>query len=441
MKKLQKKLQLLTLILVAGLLFSSVTIPAEAYIPKQGTVNTSITLRQNADAGSAQVMELTSGQQVKVNDELTATDGTKWYQVFVNDTTIGYLPTSSITITGNAEGGQVTMQTITVTERVATVTANSAVRVRAEATTSSNQVASLKPNDTCLVLEDVNAADGYVWYKIEYDDNGTTVSGFVRSDLVTVKEVTTQQQVPVENPEGTAPTPDTPQQADPYSITSQVNAEGTTVWYLVDNATGTSKEITTLLTPQEVKPSGNNGVYKIIVVILLILVIAAAAAATFFYMRWQDAEAFIFELHEKQVRAKKQSAAGRTAPAKQNPVQPAKPAKPANKVTPSVPKPTTNTTSKLPPVKPEAKDVKKESPVVPAPKGVEKPAAKEEPKVEVKPATKEILPETADIVNATKKELQEKQPAPENKQNGWKSKNFLTDDDDLEFDFLDMDEK
>ena len=439
MKKLQKRLQLLTLILVAGLLFLSVTIPAEAYIPKQGTVTTGTTLRQNADASSAQVMELTSGQQVTVNDELTATDGTKWYQVFVNDTTIGYLPESNVTITGNAEGGQVAMQTITITERVATVTANSAVRVRAEATTSSNQVASMNPNDTCKVLEDVNSSDGYVWYKIEFDDNGTTISGHVRSDLVTVKEVQTQQQVPVETPSGTPTTPEVQPEADPYSITSQVNAEGTTVWYLVDNETGTSKEITTLLAPQEEKPAGNTGVYKIIVVILLILVIAAAAAATFFYMRWQDAEAFIFELHEKQVRAKKQSTAARTAPAKQNPVQPA--AKPANKPVPTTTKPTTNTTSKLPAAKPEVTESKKEIPVTPAPKAVEQPAAKEEPKVEVKPAVKEVLPDTADIVNATKKELQDKQPAPENKQSGWKSKNFLTDDDDLEFDFLDMDDK
>lgn len=437
MKKLQKKLQLLTLILVAGLLFLSVTIPAEAYIPKQGTVTTGTTLRQNADASSAQVMELTSGQQVTVNDELTATDGTKWYQVFVNDTTIGYLPESNVTITGNAEGGQVAMQTITITERVATVTANSAVRVRAEATTSSNQVASMNPNDTCKVLEDVNAADGYVWYKIEFDDNGTTVSGYVRSDLVTVKEVQTQQQVPVQTPpEGTTPTSEVQPELDPYSITSQVNAEGTTVWYLVDNATGDSKEITTLLSAQEVKPAGNTGVYKIIVVILLILVIAAAAAATFFYMRWQDAEAFIFELHEKQVRAKKQSTApARTAPVKQNPVQPAKP---TSKGTPTTSKPATSTTSKLPTAKPEITEPKKEVPVTPV---SEQPVVKQEPKVEVKPAAKEVLPDTADIVNATKKELQENQTAPENKQSGWKSKNFLTDDDDLEFDFLDMDDK
>lgn len=473
MKKLQKKLRILTLVLIAGLLFSSVTIPVEAFIQKQGTVNEAVTLRQNADTTSSQVMQLSSGQQVTVNNELTAVDGSKWYQVFVNETTIGYVPTSTITITGNASEGSetanVTMQTVTITERVGTVTANSSVRVRAEATTSSNQVASMDPNDTFLVLEDTNAADGYVWHKIELDDNGTTVTGYVRSDLVTVKEVTREEQVPVENTEPTTPSETAPEA--PYSITSQVNAEGTTVWYLVDSSTGDSKEITSLLTPQEA-PSSNNGVYKIIVVVLLILVILAAAAATFFYMRWQDAEAFIYELREKQVRARKQSAPTRTAPARQqNTVQSAgnKPA--ANKPVSNTAKPGANTTSKLPSMggetakpaaqstvtnkpaetaapKADAQVVKAETKAASQPeaKAVAQPDAqtvKPDAKAVTKAETKDVLPNTTDIVNATKKELQSKQTAPASsaKSGSWKSKNFLTDDDDLEFDFLDMDDK
>ena len=491
MKKLQKKLRILTLVLIAGLLFSSVTVPASAFIQKQGTVNEAVTLRQNADTTSSQVMQLSGGQQVVVNNELTAVDGSKWYQVFVNDTTIGYVPTSTITITGNASGStsssgtsgntNVTMQTITVTERVGTVTATGSVRVRAEATTSSNQVASMGPNDTFLVLEDTNAADGYVWHKIELDDNGTIVTGYVRSDLVSVKEVTHEEQVPVENPESSTPSEVKPE--DPYSVISEVNAEGTTVWYLVDNSTGDSKEITALLTPQKA-PASNNGVYKIIVVILLILVILAAAAATFFYMRWQDAEAFIYELREKQVRARKQTNTTRTAPSKQQTTVPTTNSKPAaNKpVTNNVTKPGNPTTSKLPPiggeaakpavkpasqpvankpaettapkteaqvVKPEAKveakdasqpEVKVEAKEASQP---EAQAVKTEVKTDVKPEKKEVIPNTSDIVNATKKELQDKQPAQASstKSGSWKSKNFLTDDDDLEFDFLDMDEK
>ena len=249
----------------------------------------------------------------------------------------------------------------------------------------------------------------------------------------------------------------------PYSITSQVNAEGTTVWYLVDSSTGDTKEITSLLTPQEV-PSGNNGVYKIIVVILLILVILAAAAATFFYMKWQDAEAFIYELREKQVRARKQSNPTRTAPSRQQTTHPQAGSKQtANKPVTSTAKPSTNTSSNLPPLgastaKNTAKSVTQpvqstvtnklaeETVIKPEAQAV-KPEIKEtvqpETKAAVKAETKEVIPNTTDIVNATKKELQSKQTAPASstKNSNWKSKNFLTDDDDLEFDFLDMDEK
>ena len=463
MKKLQKKLRILTLVLIAGLLFSSVTIPVEAFIKKSGTVNEAVTLRQNAASDSAQVMQLTSGQQVTVNDELTAGDGTKWYQVFVNDTTIGYVPAGMITLSGSSDDAQAsgtgtTMQTVTITERVGTVTANSAVRVRAQATTSSDQVASMDPNDTFLVLEDTNADDGYTWHKIEFDDNGTTVTGYVRSDLVTVKEVTREEQVPVESTEPTTPSEVAPEV--PYSITSQVNAEGTTVWYLVDSSTNDAKEISSLLTPQEV-PASNNRVYKIVVVVLLILVILAAAAATFFYMRWQDAEAFIYELREKQVRARKQPTTTRTAPAKQNVSQTAGSKPTANKTVPNTSKPAATTTSKLPPINGDTAKAAKPAaaqPVQSTAKPAEavsrqetqsvvkpesKPVSQPEAKAAVKPETKDVLPNTSDIVNATKKELQSKQTAPASstKSGSWKSKNFLTDDDDLEFDFLDMDDK
>lgn len=447
LKTLKKKLQILTLILTAGLLFASATIPAEAFITKAGTIKTAVTLRQNADASSAQVMELSSGQNVKVNNEITSADGTKWYQVLVNDTSIGYVLASAVELgeTGTEQPATTTpsgTQTITVTERVGTVSASGAVRVRAEASTSSNQVATMNPNDTFLVLEDVKAADGYTWHKIEFDNNGTTVNGYVRSDLVTVKEVTHEEQVPVDTPTTEPTTPsETPTVQSPYTIKSEVNAEGTEVWYLVTNATGDSKEITSLLTPQK-QASGNTGVYKVIVVVLLILVVLAIGAATFFYMRWQDAEAFIYEIRDKQMRTKKQPSAGtgRSVPEKQStaktaePKQPArpvsKPAAPATAKPAAQPKPAAPTASARPTAPTATRPVRTENAA--APKREVKPAAK--------PEAKEVAPSTTDIVSATKKELQQKQTTPA-KSDKWKSKNFLTDDDDLEFDFLDMDDK
>lgn len=431
MKKIKKKLQILTFVLTAGLFFASTMLSAEAFITKAGTVNTAVTLRQNADATSSQVMELTSGQSVKVNNEITAKDGTTWYQILVNDTSIGYVPASAITLgeeqTQAPSSG--TTQTVTVVERVGTVSANSAIRVRAQASTSSDQVASMEPNDTFLVLEDVSGGDGYTWHRIEFDDNGKTVNGYVRSDLVSVKEVTHEEQVPAETTPSETVTPSEPSESEaPYTVKSEINAEGTEVWYLVNSTTGEAKEISSLLTPQT-QTSGNTGVYKVIVVVLLVLVVVAAGAATFFYMRWQDAEAFIYELREKQVRAKKQPAgtAGRSVPEKQQPAKntdtkPTVPTKPVSQPKPTAPK-------QAAPVKPTA----------PAAKTVNA-EGKREAKPISKPEAKEVAPTTTDIVSATKKELQQKQAVPV-KADKWKSKNFLTDDDDLEFDFLDMDDK
>ncbi len=431
MRNIQKKLQLLSLVLMVGLLFSSVTIPVKAFIQKQGTVNEAVTLRQNADANSSQVMALTNGQTVTVNNELTSADGTTWYLLFVNNT-MGYVPANTITLSDGSSTGTATpgtgqtMQTITVTERIGTVTAASAIRVRAQATTSSEQIASMEPNDTFKVLSDVNASDGYVWHQVEFDDHGTMVTGYVRSDLVSVQEVTTEQQIPVDDPV-TEPTPSA--QDAPYSITSQVNAEGTTVWYLMNNSTGEAKEITSLLTPQQ-QTKGNDGVYKIIVVVLLILVILAAAAATFFYMRWQDAEAFIDELREKQVRARKQLAPAttRTVPVKQPAQQTA-----ATK---------SSATGKQATAQP-TKQAQTLGEVTSKPVTASQPVSKPVTEPTAQQTTRDVLPKTSDIVRTTKQELSNKQTsaATAPKSGSWKSKNFLTDDDDLEFDFLDMDDK
>lgn len=445
MKKLQKKLQLLTLVLLAGLLFSSVTLTARAYIQKDGTVNTAVTLRQDADANSKQVLELSVGQKVTVNNEITNTDGTKWYQVFL-DATLGYVPANTITIGDGGTGSgsttapsqtQTKTETITVTERIATVATDSAIRVREKATTDSQQIASMKVGDKGLVLDNENGSDGHVWYKIEFDDNGKTVYGYVRSDLVSVEEVTRQEQVQVEVP--VTPT-ESPLEEAPYSITSQKNAEGVTVWYLLDGTTGDAREISSLLNGSVTEVKSGGGVYKALVVLFLILVIVAAGAATFFYMRWQEAEAFIDELHEKQLRGRKPAAQQtRTAPVQKTDSKPAAAnAKPAGAGLPPL-KPAGQSVSQ-PVNKPAAQPMAKPA-AQPVSKPVNKPVAQPVSKPVSKPA-ESVLPHTADIVNATRKELQEKQTNVAPAQSGsWKSKNFLTDDDDLEFDFLDMDDK
>lgn len=471
LKKLHKKLHLLTIAFVAAFIFVSVAMPVKAYIQKTGTVSEAVTLRQNADEDSKQVMELASGQEVKVNNEITDNSGMKWYQVFVNGNTMGYVPADKVSVSGASQGSssnsesnantntnnstnttqQATQtttqtQTVTTTERVGKVTAGSAIRVREKASTASEQVASMEANDTFLVLEDENAADGHVWYKVEFDDHGKTVYGYVRSDLVTVEEVTKEEQVQVEVPVTDVPEENT---EPPYSIISQKDAEGTTKWYVLDAANGDAVEISSLLANTETNSKANGGLYKTLMIVFLFLFILAAAGATFLYMRWQEAEEFIDEIRERQQKGKRP----------QQPQQVAQPA-PQKRPVPQTVRPVSQPVSKpvqaeagIPGMKPLPKPTATAARPVgqPMPRPVSKPLPKPtyEPvrqpvyEPEVEPVYEAPTPDTADIVAATQRELQNNRSTVKpNSAPTWKSKNFLTDEeDDLEFDFLDMDDK
>lgn len=485
MKKLHKKMKLLSFFMAAGLVLSSMMLQVEAYIQKAGTVNEAVSLRQNAEASSSQLMELSSGQEVKVNNELTDVNGTIWYQVLIG-TTVGYVPANTITISENAapeqgsSDGQTTgndtasgMQTVTKTRRVGQVLAGNAVRVRPDASTNNAQIASLSSNEKFEVIEDVNGSDGYVWYHITFVQEGVEINGYVRSDLVNVTEETYEEQVPSQQ-EPTVPS-ETEQQS-PYSVVSQTNAEGTNVWYLKDNTTGEVKDIAALLTPVTEEKSG--GTSKLLLVLLLIFFIVALAGAALFYMKWKDAEELIRELREKQARSRKQpSQAAHTAPVSPT-VSSARPSQaqksavelpsrtavkntaarptasasqqsvrkaPVNHMTdPTVPKTINRPVSHSPERMPEQPAAQKTGQTVA--QKVNRPTAPtmSQPMTQKaeQPFERENMPKASDIVKTTKKEIQNKAAAPITSQpKSWKSKNFLTDDDDLEFDFLETDHK
>lgn len=184
------------------------------------------------------------------------------------------------TITETAETRQNAMET---PKRVGIVTAQSAVRVREKASTESEQIASMESGDTFLVLEEETATDGYVWYKIELDDNGTIVNGYVRSDLVSVEEIEREEDVQVQSE---APTVESTieNESAPYCIVSQKSVTGKTKWYLVVLENGDTTEIEFLLSggAATLREKVNVGIYKC-------LILVAVCVAINFYKRWREA--------------------------------------------------------------------------------------------------------------------------------------------------------
>lgn len=145
------------------------------------------------------VCRLTTGNQITVTDQLKSdADGQIWYAIsFLNnkkpengyvrsDLTEGITPYESLTKTEEPkeEPTRNTTEEPKQPESSASIK-GMGVRIR-EKVVNGNIVAQLDTGYPIEVLEEVNADDGYKWYRIKFSKNDMEREGYVRSDLVTI---------------------------------------------------------------------------------------------------------------------------------------------------------------------------------------------------------------------------------------------------------------
>ena len=145
------------------------------------------------------ICRLTTGNQITVTDQLRSdADGQIWYAIsFLNnkkpengyvrsDLTEGITPYESLTKTEEPkeESTGNTTEEPKQPESSASIK-GMGVRIR-EKVVNGNIVAQLDTGYPIEVLEEVNADDGYKWYRIKFSKNDKEKEGYVRSDLVTI---------------------------------------------------------------------------------------------------------------------------------------------------------------------------------------------------------------------------------------------------------------
>ena len=145
------------------------------------------------------ICRLTTGNQITVTDQLRSdADGQIWYAIsFLNnkkpengyvrsDLTEGITPYESLTKTEEPkeESTGNTAEEPKQPESSASIK-GMGVRIR-EKVVNGNIVAQLDTGYPIEVLEEVNADDGFKWYRIKFSKNDKEKEGYVRSDLVTI---------------------------------------------------------------------------------------------------------------------------------------------------------------------------------------------------------------------------------------------------------------
>ena len=145
------------------------------------------------------ICRLTTGNQITVTDQLRSdADGQIWYAIsFLNnkkpengyvrsDLTEGITPYESLTKTEEPKEEPTgnTTEEPKQPESSASIK-GMGVRIR-EKVVNGNIVAQLDTGYPIEVLEEVNADDGFKWYRIKFSKNDKEREGYVRSDLVTI---------------------------------------------------------------------------------------------------------------------------------------------------------------------------------------------------------------------------------------------------------------
>ena len=234
-RNIRKSVKYIFAALLCCLVMSSITMVCLA--DEKGTVKVeSAKIREKADTSSNQLGSVAKGGTVDIIGETTGADGQKWYQVYVNATTKGYLradlvdrsgssslPTVDSSTTSTNAGASTTTDTGTsaavtpIEPKVGTVKSNS-VNVRKSTSTNSASIATVRSGVVLTVTGEATGSDGNKWYQVTFKHNDKDIEGFIRSDLVTFDNVPADAAISseitgAENPEGAGETQ--PQEAEP----------------------------------------------------------------------------------------------------------------------------------------------------------------------------------------------------------------------------------
>ena len=341
-----------TCVLFSMIVFIGTPTVCMAYTQTTGIVSADAAkVRKEPTTSSDVVVGLLKGSTVAVTDEVTDSAGMVWYKVTADNIT-GYIR-SDLLIKATTSTGTLTATTTdssTATESSATekkpepTTATpiaetkayvnyESARIREGASTEHETVGSATKNTVVTITGEANASDGKKWYQIKYTTSaGKEIVGFIRSDLITVGDPPAaaatdnsaqqntageniqatdsaggegadsaaaegaQEAVPEEAGEVPAEEPAQPEEETKpdYEMVYTQNDAGENEWYLYDNINGTRQTLAGLMAAAEAgsaqseSDSDQLAIQKIVIIVLAVVVAILAVIVTLLLFKIRD---------------------------------------------------------------------------------------------------------------------------------------------------------
>ena len=295
-------------VLVAGICYDSFVSLADS----TGKITaTSAKVRKEASTTSDTVGSVTQGTTLSVAGQTTGADGFTWYKVTISGGVVGYIRSDLMEITAGTTANVVTPTTGTTTtapvadeELVdvaevvpvsAKVSGTNKVNVRQNASVTSRIVASAQNGMALTVVGQATGTNQKQWYQVNFNSNGSEISGFISAEYVTVEGDLKAPESQTDSQAGSESTaPETTEPAETGDEWEVFYTADDNKWHLKNNVTGASYDIAQIFSANEANTKTLESVLKenktqqVVVIILIIVIIALGAGVTFLFFKLKD---------------------------------------------------------------------------------------------------------------------------------------------------------
>lgn len=323
----------------------------------------------------------------------------------------------------------------------ATVTGGD-INIRAGAGTDFDKLVKAPRGTAMVVSGKTTGSDGQIWYQVSLTVDGNAITGFIRSDYAQLGDVIPEpEQTPEPTPEPeVTPEPEATQPVvtnDPYDAVLETKDDGTTEWYLYDREAGLKYPVAQLIEAEKEFETSSQQVnqQKLIIIAMVVVIVILVLGVTLLIFKVKDSSMDDEEDDEDEMDYED--------------VQPVRRKRPINEEGTPVRR---TSQGEGRPVRRVVQDgdrpvrrVSQEG--QPRPKQGNRPVQRTEKSQTGEPVRRQTPQGNKQRTAAPKAKerevVYEEEPETEkrNDQNGaWRSKNFLTEDDEFEFEFLNMDD-
>ena len=305
----------LVLVLGAGLFAGDLAFVSHAESAAKVTAS-SAKIRKSADSSSEVIGSAEKDKTISIKSQTKGADGYTWYEVYVDANTLGYIRSDLVSITDGSTPPSSSNTTTTTTTTTATpapavnetpvdvtavepvsatVTGGQSVRVRSNASTTSQIVTTAENGMALTVTGQAAGTDGNLWYQVNFIAHNTEVTGFIRSDYLALSgelQAPSAEQPTEEQPAEDSGTDDTQTSSKDWDTQLQGDS-----WYLLDMAGqkqykiddlfNSIDQITEINAQYDTNQKKINS-QKVVIVILVILLVISVAAITLLIFKIKD---------------------------------------------------------------------------------------------------------------------------------------------------------